>query len=91
MKRAKMGQNHPREPIYMRKSKKRFWFHYNKPYSQKYKVNKWSVHYDGVCHIVDSINCYVYTFSRERKKQPRVVMYGDCTSFEVDNGKAIIK
>lgn len=70
---------------------KRFWFHYNKPYSRKHKVDKWSVHYDNTCYIVDSIRCYVPTFSRNRKKQPRVVMYGDCSDFILEGDNVIIR
>lgn len=75
----------------MKKLTKRFWFHYNKPYSKQHGVDKWSVHYDGICHIVDSIKCYVPTFSRARKKQPRVIMYGNCVDFRNEDGKVTIR
>jgi hypothetical protein len=71
--------------------KKSFWFHYNKPYSKQFGVDKWTVHYNGQCLIVDSIKCYVYTFSRSRKTQPRVVMHGKAKSVEVVDDCAIIK
>lgn len=72
-------------------NKKTFWFHYNKPYSRQYGVDKWTVHYDKKCLIVDSIKCYVPTFSRNRKKQPKVVMHGKANSLEILDGCVIIR
>lgn len=66
------------------------WFHYNKPYSRKFGVDKWTVHYKGVCHIVDSIKCYIPTFSKNRKTQPKVVMRGLAKSLDIVDGCAII-
>lgn len=53
-----------------------FWFHYNKPETQRAGSPKISVHYRGQCHIVDSIVCRVPITSRSRSRQPRLVIAG---------------
>jgi hypothetical protein len=54
----------------------KFWFHYNKPATQKAGHPVMTVHAGGVCHIVRHIVCDVPVCTRERSKQPRVVMAG---------------
>ena len=66
------------------------WFHYNKQYARAYGVDKWTVHHKGICHIVDRIKCFIPTFSRNRKTQPKVVMHGMAKSLDIINGCAII-
>lgn len=68
-----------------------FWFHYNKPASVKAGKPKVTVHYKGICHIVDNISCNVPTFGYLRNEQPKFVIKGKCQSFEVIDGIAIIK
>jgi hypothetical protein len=53
-----------------------FWFHYNKPESQRSGEPKMTVHYRGECHLVDHIVCGVSVSSRKRTSQPRLVMAG---------------
>lgn len=53
-----------------------FWFHYNRPESQRSGSPKMTVHYKGECHIVDHVICGVALSSRRRNSQPRLVMAG---------------
>lgn len=69
---------------------KSFFFHYNKPASQRIGSPKISVHYDHVCHIVDNIVCDVPTLGKINKRQPIFVMKGKCKSFKVKKGIAYI-
>jgi hypothetical protein len=71
--------------------KRVFWFHYNKPYSKQYGVDKWTVHTDGKCYIVSYIKCYTNTFSRTRKSQPKVVMHGKSSNITFENDCCIIR
>lgn len=53
-----------------------FWFHYNKPISQRVGRPIMSIHVRGKCHTVDHISCRVPVLTRHRKSQPHVVMAG---------------
>lgn len=53
-----------------------FNFHYNKPASLAYGKNMLTVHYRGVCHIVEGIDCKVPIKTKNRNTQPRCVMVG---------------
>lgn len=53
-----------------------FWFHYNKPASKKLGRPVITVHYAGACHLVRNIICKVPVHTRERKRQPHVVVAG---------------
>jgi hypothetical protein len=75
----------------IKKKKRIVWFHYNKPYSKKFGVDKWTVHWNGACLIVDKIICLIPSFSHNRKNQPRVVMRGYASSVIDDNGTITIK
>jgi hypothetical protein len=76
----------------MKKSNKTsFWFHYDKLYARQFKVDKWLFHYKGQSLTVDSIKCYVSTFSRNRKKQPKVVMHGKANIIKILDGCVIIR
>lgn len=55
---------------------KAFFFHYNKPASQKAGRPKISVHWSGSCLIADNIECRVTCRGRIRNKQPYFVMAG---------------
>jgi hypothetical protein len=66
------------------------WFHYNKPYSQKHKTDKWSVHFKGTCYIVDNIVCNIPTKSKTNNRQPRVVMKGIAKSVKEKDGTIVI-
>jgi len=70
--------------------KKAFFFHFNKPASQSAGRCKISVHYNKTCHIVDNVVCGVPTYGHISKRQPRFVMKGYCSNFEIKKGIAII-
>ncbi len=55
---------------------KAFWFHYNKPQSQRQGHPVMTVHYKGQCLMVRNIVCSVPVRSRERNTQPRMVIAG---------------
>ena len=55
-----------------------FFFHYNKPASQRSGVPKMSIHFEGKCHIVDCVTCHVMCYTYHKKTQPRCVMKGKC-------------
>ena len=57
-----------------------FFFHYNKPASRSANVPKMTVHYKGVCHIVDHILCHVSVHTHHNKRQPHVVLKGKATN-----------
>lgn len=65
---------------------KSFFFHYNKPASQRTGSPKISVHYNKTCHIVDNIICSVPTEGKINKRQPIFVMKGKCNNFEIKKG-----
>ena len=69
---------------------KSFFFHYNKPASQRSGKQQISVHYNKTCHIVDNIVCKVFTEGRLRNTQPKFVMIGKCNSLTIENGIATI-
>lgn len=63
-----------------------FWFHYNKPASNKAGGPKLTVHFKKTCYIVDEIECNVKTFTHERKDQPRIVVKGKCSGVAIISG-----
>lgn len=67
-----------------------FWFHYNKPASQQAGKPQITVHYKGVCHIVDNVECGVKVTGRIRKTQPRWVMVGKTKEIKFENNIAKI-
>ncbi len=75
--------------IYSNK-KRSFWFHYNKPESRKLAKPQITIHFCGVCHIVDNIICNTPTQGRIRKTQPYWVMAGKTSTLTIDCGVAII-
>lgn len=70
--------------ILINKKPKRFFFHY---YKQK---DKWSVHYNRKCHIVDNIICLEKIESKNNQRQPRKVIQGFTKKIEINNGQATI-
>lgn len=70
-----------------------FFFHYNKPMSRKFGRNKLTVHRQGVCHLVDEIQCKVETNTKDNKKQPHCVITGKSKNFKIteiaNNGRLI--
>lgn len=67
-----------------------FYFHYNKPASQRAGKVQLSLHYKGVCYLVDNISCYVSTAGRVRSSSPRFVMSGKASEIRFRNGIAEI-
>jgi hypothetical protein len=66
-----------------------FWFHYNKPASQKAGKPQISLHFMKQCHIVDNIICGVPTRGRvQSKRQPQFVMVGRCDTINLEGGVA---
>jgi len=63
---------------------RRFWYHYNK------SKHKMSVHFMGVCSIVDDVECKVKCESKWNKTQPQLVMRGFANNVHIYNNKAII-
>lgn len=67
-----------------------FYFHYNKPASLSAGKPKLSVHYRGLCNIVDKVICAVPCESRINKRQPRVVMAGWAQRLRICRGVAVL-
>lgn len=62
-----------------------FWFHLNKPATrealkQKKGVPVWTLHYRGVCHLVESIKCLAQTETKANKHQPIAVVSGKASN-----------
>lgn len=49
-----------------------------------------TVHFDQKCHFVTDIVCNVATRTKHNKRQPRVVIVGNCKSLTIENGVATI-
>ena len=77
---------HLPEEYRKKKRKLSFFFHYNKPASQRDGRPRISVHIQNRCHIVDNIVCGVPTEGRLHNRQPRFVMAGKCMSWEILEG-----
>jgi hypothetical protein len=69
---------------------KRFFFHFNRPASQKAGTPKMSVHWDNSCQIVDKVVCAAPTQSKINKHQPRVVMQGTTTTVNIVNVEGVV-
>lgn len=67
-----------------------FNFHFNKPASNKAGKPQITVHYKGICHIVNNIEVFVTTYGHINKTQPRFVMKGYCDNIVFKNGVAKI-
>lgn len=61
----------------------RFTLHYNRPASLAAGCPKLTVHFKGVCHIVDHIKCLSPVESHHQARQPRCVMRGMTTEVRV--------
>ncbi len=64
--------------------KYRFFYHF---YKQKKKM---SVHYRGVCNIVDDIMCFAPCNTKWNKTQPNLVMEGFSSKVEIIDNHAYI-
>lgn len=67
-----------------------FFFHYNKPASQRAGKPQISVHYKNKCHIVDNIICKTPIAGKLNKRQPRFVVKGKCKNFRIRNNVCYI-
>lgn len=68
-----------------------FFYHYNKPASASAGKPQITLHYKQTCLIVDNIDVQVPTKGRLRKRQPRFVVTGKCSSVEIIDNVAIVK
>ena len=68
-----------------------FFYHFNKPATQRSGVVTMSVHVNKTCHLVQGIVCEVPASSKISARQPRFVMRGKCSTFEVIDGIMYIK
>lgn len=67
-----------------------FYFHYNKPATQRAGKIQVSIHIDKKCHIVDNVVCDVSTKGHLKKTQARFVMRGKCNDFEIKDNIAFL-
>ena len=67
----------------MSNKKRRFFYHYNKPVSNKEGRNVLTLHYKVKCHLVNRIICEVPTESHDQKAQPRCVIRGWANSVDI--------
>lgn len=67
-----------------------FFFHYNKPASQKAGKPQISLHYRKQCIIADNLICNVPTWGVYRKTQPRFVMKGKASTIRLEGNQLII-
>lgn len=67
-----------------------FFYHYNKPASQKAGKPRLSLHYNKTCFIVDKIICKVPTYSHNQNKQPHCIIKGKAKQVKILDGVAEI-
>jgi len=67
-----------------------FFYHYNKPASRQQGKPVISVHYKGVCLMVNNLVCGVPTKGRINKRQPFFVMTGKAKDVVVKDNVAYI-
>lgn len=67
-------------------SKKTFWFHYNRPASEKAGRVVCTVHYDGQTFDVDNVVCEVPIQGETRAIQPTFVMVGQASRMVIQLG-----
>jgi hypothetical protein len=70
--------------------KRVFFFHYNKPQTQRDGRVRMSVHVANTCYYTDAVRCDVTCQSKENKTQPRLVMKGSCNKLVIEDGLIII-
>ena len=68
-----------------------FFYHYNKPASQKAGKPQLTLHFRKSCYLVDGIVCSIKTWSHNRNRQPRLVIKGNSEKIEIKNRIAYIK
>ena len=68
----------------------KFWYHYNKPASRSTGQPTMTVHYRGVCHFVQHIDCKPPTKTRHRNSQPNIVITGNARDIQFVDGTAYI-
>ena len=68
----------------------RFFYHFNKPLTQRRKDIWWTIHYQNQCVPIKGFDCRVATHDRKRKNQPRAVVWGDARSIVIQDNRAII-
>lgn len=68
----------------------RFFYHYNKPKTQKTGETTITLHYLGHCHFIHGLKIMVPTYSKINKRQPHFVMCGEANKIEINNDYALI-
>jgi len=75
--------------------KRRFFYHYNKPATQKTGKPSLTLHINNACHVIDGTLFQVHCPCESKvypNKQPRLVMRGWCSEVTfTDKGGAIVK
>lgn len=69
----------------------RFFYHFNKPMTQKTGEVMWSIHFRNKCYFVKDISCMVPTVTKTNKKQPKGVVQGFCKEVLIKESVAIIQ
>ncbi len=67
-----------------------FFFHFNKPASKSAGKVQVSLHYRGVCHILDNVVCNVPTEGKLKNRQPRFVMVGKASELKIKDNVATL-
>jgi hypothetical protein len=68
-----------------------FFYHYNKPASQKAGKPQLTIHFRKTCYLVDGIVCLAKTWSHNRNSQPRLVIKGKAQEIKIKDKVAYIK
>lgn len=71
-------------------TKRIFFFHYNKPASQKAGKPIISIHYKKQCILVENIVCNVKTWGHVNNRQPKFVIKGLADDIDIKNNVAYI-
>jgi len=73
-------------------TKKRFFYHYNKPASHAQGRNVITIHWEGACHLVNKIKTIKLDVeSHNQKRQPRCIMRGYATQVNfIQKGEELI-
>lgn len=68
----------------------RFFLHFNKPLTMARKEVWWTLHFQGQCVPIKHFQCKAITQDRERRTQPRAVVWGDAKKIKVTQHHAYI-
>lgn len=68
----------------------KFFYHYNKPQTQRNGYPTISIHFNNACHFVKGISVEVPTLSKINNGQPRFVMVGSANKIKIKKSIAYI-